>query len=216
MEKGSMTLIELGPGIPTAISGVLERSLVANFVSLNRGVFWLPTRKTSAEAAKNLMMGSLTKEQFEKNVRIPELAAQMELVGAPYVMPVEGSSPASDYKWKSISYALGNAESPMLSLMGFDSLESIYGDKVMDQIPDHLAADQAQQRHLRGDHLAHRPSPRNGWPIWRTCTSRWKGSAARWCCSARNRSPNAMRWQWRPGSGAETSRSRRLCEVERK
>ncbi len=140
MEKGSMTLIELGHGIPTAISGVLERSLVANFVSMNRGVFWLPTRKTSAEAAKNLMMGSLTKEQFEKNVRIPELAAQMELVGAPYVMPVEGSSPASDYKWKSISYALGNAESPMLSLVGFDSLESNYGDKVMDQIPDHLAA----------------------------------------------------------------------------
>jgi KaiC/GvpD/RAD55 family RecA-like ATPase len=140
MEKGSMTLIELGHGIPTAISGVLERSLVANFISLNRGVFWLPTRKTSAEAAKNQMIGSLTKEQFEKSVRIPELAAQMEVVGAPYVMPVEGSSPASDYKWKSISYALGNAESPMLSLIGFDSLESIYGDKVMDQIPDHLAA----------------------------------------------------------------------------
>lgn len=28
----------------------------------------------------------------------------------------------------------------MLSLVGFDSLESNYGDKVMDQIPDHLAA----------------------------------------------------------------------------
>jgi len=140
MEKGSMTLIELGHGIPTAISGMLERSMVANFVSLNRGVFWLPTRKTSAEAAKNQMIGTVAKEQFEKSVRIPELAAQMEVVGSPYVMPVEGSSPASDYKWKSISYALGNAESPLLSLIGFDSLESIYGDKVMDQIPDHLAA----------------------------------------------------------------------------
>ena len=30
MEKGSMTLIELGHGIPTAISGMLERFLVAN------------------------------------------------------------------------------------------------------------------------------------------------------------------------------------------
>jgi KaiC/GvpD/RAD55 family RecA-like ATPase len=140
MEKGSMTLIELGHGIPTSISGMLERFLVANFVSMNRGVFWLPTRKTSAEAAKSQMLGSLTKEQFEKNVRIPELAAQMEVAGAPYVMPVEGSSPASDYKWKSISYALGGSESPLLSLIGFDSLESIYGDKVMDQIPDHLAS----------------------------------------------------------------------------
>lgn len=140
MEKGSMTLIELGHSIPTAISGMLERALVANFTSLNRGVFWLPTRKTSAETAKNQMIGMITKELFEKNVRIPELAAQMEVTGAPYVMPVEGSSPASDYKWKSISYALGNAESPLLSLIGFDSLESIYGDKVMDQIPDHLAA----------------------------------------------------------------------------
>ncbi len=140
MEKGSMTLIELGHGIPTTISGALERAMVANFVSLNRGVFWLPTRKTSAESSKNQMAGLLTKEQFEKNVRIPELAAQMEVAGAPYVMPVEGSSPASDYKWKSISYSLGNAESPLLSLIGFDSLESIYGDKVMDQIPDHLAA----------------------------------------------------------------------------
>ncbi len=33
MEKGSMTLIELGHSIPTAISGMLERSLVANFTS---------------------------------------------------------------------------------------------------------------------------------------------------------------------------------------
>jgi KaiC/GvpD/RAD55 family RecA-like ATPase len=140
MERGSLTLIELGYSIPTAISGMLEKAIVANFVSMKRGVFWLPTRKTSAEAAKNQMVGMLSKEQFEKNVRIPELAAQMEVTGAPYIMPVEGSSPASDYKWKSISYALGNTESPLLSIIGFDSLESIYGDKVMDQIPDHLAA----------------------------------------------------------------------------
>jgi KaiC/GvpD/RAD55 family RecA-like ATPase len=140
MEKGSIALIELGHGIPTAISGVLERSLVANFVSLNRGVFWMPTRKASAESARNQMMGPLSKEQFDKSVRVPELAAQMEVTGTSYVIPVEGSSLSSDYKWKSISYALGGVESPILSLMGFDSLESVYGDKVMDQIPDHLSA----------------------------------------------------------------------------
>ena len=195
MEKGSMTLIELGHSIPTAISGMLERALVANFTSLNRGVFWLPTRKTSAETAKNQMIGMITKELFEKNVRIPELAAQMEVTGAPYVMPVEGSSPASDYKWKSISYALGNAESPLLSLIGFDSLESIYGDKVMDQIPDHLAAIKRNNGIFVGHHF---PLDQVDATVGRSGKSAHQGgkdSAARSYCSERSRSLNATHWQ---------------------
>jgi hypothetical protein len=79
------------------------------------------------------------KEKFEKQVRIPEVASQVEL-SAPFIMPVEGANVGIDLKWRNISYQLGGGEQPYLSLLGFDTLESIYGEKVMDQIMDHLGA----------------------------------------------------------------------------
>ncbi|OPY31424.1 MAG: circadian clock protein KaiC [Methanomassiliicoccales archaeon PtaU1.Bin124] len=137
LERGSMVLVELGPGVPSSVSGLIEQSLVANFVSMRRGVLWVPLRKVSADAVRTQMASLVSKEQFERCVRVPEVASQME-ASAPYIMPVEGSNAATDLKWKTISYSLSGTESPMLSLLGFDTLESIYGEKVMDQMPEHL------------------------------------------------------------------------------
>lgn len=137
LERGTMALIELGQGVPSTISSMIEQSLVANFLTLRRGVLWVPLRKVSADAVRGQMTSMVTKEQFEKCVRVPEVAAQVES-SAPYIMPVEGSDAAIDLKWKIISYSLSGTESPMLSLLGFDSLESIYGEKVMDHLPEHL------------------------------------------------------------------------------
>ena len=60
--------------------------------------------------------------------------------GAKYVLPVEGASAASDLKWQNMTYHLAGGEQPYLTLLGFDTAESVYGPQVMEQLADHIAA----------------------------------------------------------------------------
>jgi 3-dehydroquinate dehydratase len=139
IERGSIVLIELGQSVPLHVAESIERSLVANFIMLNRGVLWFPSRRVSAETVRAHMAEIVPREKFEKQVRVPEVASQVEL-SAQFIMPVEGANAGVDLKWKNVSYMLGGGEQPYLSLLGFDTLESVYGEKVMDQIMDHLGA----------------------------------------------------------------------------
>jgi hypothetical protein len=79
-------------------------------------------------------------EGFSKQVRIPELASQIEGANDAYIMPVEGNDVKADLRWKSISFSLKGTSAPFLSLIGFDTLESIYGASVMDSFSDPLAS----------------------------------------------------------------------------
>jgi KaiC/GvpD/RAD55 family RecA-like ATPase len=137
LPRGSTVLVELGQGVPSSVGAMLEQSLVANFVSQGRGVIWVPLRKASADAVRTHMINTLTKDQFERCVRIPEIASHVE-VSAPYIMAVEGTDAGADLKWKNVSYSLSGAEAPYLSLLGFDTLESTYGPGVMEQLTEHI------------------------------------------------------------------------------
>jgi hypothetical protein len=138
LEKGSINLIELGQGVPTTVSNDLESALVSNFVSLGRGVMWVPMRKASAENARTKIARFVPVEQIDKLVRIPEKADQMTSAGG-YVVPVEGTNAFLDFKWQNIEYSLNGSQRPILTLMGFDTMQSIYGSDVSDQLMDFLA-----------------------------------------------------------------------------
>lgn len=140
LPPGAVTLIELGAGLPPTVSGLLERSLVCSFAKIGRGVLWVPLRKESGAGARGLIHSSLTDAEMEKAVRVIEPASQMDLGSGRYVMGVEGSSVSDDLKWKNVAYALDGSAQPFLSLVGFDSLESVYGGEVMEGLVDHLAA----------------------------------------------------------------------------
>jgi hypothetical protein len=122
------------------VSGLFERSLVSSFAKAGRGVLWVPLRKESGAGARAILQNSLTDQDMEKAVRVVEPASQMDLGSGRYVMGVEGARVSDDLKWKNITYALDGTSPPFLSLMGFDSLESIYGGEVMEGLIDHLAA----------------------------------------------------------------------------
>ncbi|MDH7508275.1 MAG: gas vesicle protein GvpD [Methanomassiliicoccales archaeon] len=139
LERGSIVLLELGRAIPTSVSTAIENSMVANFVAQGRGVIWVPMRKASAESLRNRMVGIVGEGDFEKNVRIPEKATQIG-TAAKYVLPVEGSTAYDDFSWQNLAFALQASSPPYLTLMGFDTMESIYGTKVMDQLADFLAS----------------------------------------------------------------------------
>jgi KaiC/GvpD/RAD55 family RecA-like ATPase len=137
---GSVVLVELGSDVPPEVSGLLEQSMVANFAALGRGVLWLPTKKETSAGAKQRMSPLIGDERFSRLVRIPEVASQIEGANDPYIMPVEGNDVKADLRWKSISFSLKGTSAPFLSLIGFDTLESIYGAAVMDSFSDHLAS----------------------------------------------------------------------------
>ena len=140
ISPGAITLIELGSGLPPTVSGLLEMSLVSSFAKAGRGGLWVPLRKESGAGARGLLQNSLTDMEMEKAVRVVEPASQMDLGSGRYVMGVEGNMVSDDLKWKNVAYALDGSSQPFLSLMGFDSLESIYGGEVMEGLADHLAA----------------------------------------------------------------------------
>jgi KaiC/GvpD/RAD55 family RecA-like ATPase len=137
---GSIVLIELGPDVPPSASNLLEQSMVANFAALGRGVLWVPTKKESSSGAKERMSGLIGDERFARQVRVPEVASQIEGANHQFMMPVEGNDVEADLRWKSILFSLNGTSTPFLSIIGFDTLESIYGPNVMDGFSDHLAS----------------------------------------------------------------------------
>ena len=140
MTPGSIVLIELGSGVPLHFTSILEQVIVANFASKHRGVLWVPLKKESVDGVRQRMSAMVAKESFDRYIRVPEIAGEVQDASLPWVMRIEGTNPQLDFSWKNIAYSLKDSSIPMLSLMGFDTLESIYGSKVMDQLTDHFAA----------------------------------------------------------------------------
>jgi KaiC/GvpD/RAD55 family RecA-like ATPase len=139
LRKGTITLIELSPGVPVVASAPIENAIICNFAAQKRGVAWIPTKKTGAEPAREELLGFLKEDAFDKNVRILEPHAPAG-EPKPYAMTLEGEDVRVDMKWQDVEYALRNTESPNLAMIGFDSLESIYGPGVLDGLMEFLTS----------------------------------------------------------------------------
>ena len=137
---GSIVLVELGPDVPPGACNLLEQSMVANFAALGRGVLWVPTKKETSGGARDRMSGLIGDERFARQIRIPEVASQIEGANDPYIMPVEGNDVEADLRWKSVSFSLKGTSAPFLSIIGFDTLESIYGPNVIDSFAEHITS----------------------------------------------------------------------------
>ena len=139
LKKGTITLIELSPGVPVIASAAIESAIICNSVTQGRGVAWIPTKKAGAESAREELLGFVSADSFDKNVRILEPHAP---TGAPkpYAITLEGEDIKVDMKWQDIEYNLKNTGAPILTIIGFDSLESIYGAGVLDGMMEFLTS----------------------------------------------------------------------------
>ena len=140
LDKSSINLIEIGKGVPTQISSALESSLIANFISLNRGVMSVPLRKESARNLRSRVTSVAGEGGFDSLVRVAEKADQIDPMEGRYVMPLEGEDAFNDFNWQKLVFNLQDAYRPYLSIIGMDTLESIYGRNVMDRMMDYLAS----------------------------------------------------------------------------
>lgn len=139
LRKGTITLIELSPGVPVVASSSIENAIICNSVAHKRGVAWIPTKKTGADTAREELLGFVSADAFDKNVRILEPHAP---AGAPkpYAVTLEGEDIKVDMKWQDVEYNLRNTDSPVLTAIGFDSLESVYGSGVLDGLMEFLSS----------------------------------------------------------------------------
>lgn len=136
---GAAVLYDMGNNVPMEVISLLEQSLVANFAAQRRGALWLPMKRVSADTVKKQLSVAIHPNLFDKCIRIPELANQSEVGRSNPVLRVEGSDVAADLKWDTLSYSLKQADMPYLTLLGFDTLESIYGEDVMSGLTEYIA-----------------------------------------------------------------------------
>lgn len=139
IRKGSLVLLELGKSVPVVSTAAIEASMICSFASQGRGVVWTPTKKASAQDAREEIVGFIPAKQFDKNVKVLEPHATPG-ANKEYALSLEGENISVDMKWQSIQFALQETGQPYLTIAGFDTLESIYGPNVLDGMMDYISA----------------------------------------------------------------------------
>ncbi len=86
------------------------------------------------------MSPHLASGAFETHVRVFEPASLGHGEQAANALPLEGSNAETDLKWSNVEYRLPKSGRPFLALMAFDTLESLYGERVLEMMSGVLAS----------------------------------------------------------------------------
>lgn len=135
--RGAITLIEVARDVPQETMRRVELSLVADFLTKMRGVIWFPLHSMNYDTFNQQITQLVNPDFVNKCLKILHHDSYSE-TGHRFVNVVEGSDASHDLKWNSLMYLLSGSTSPYLSLLGYDALESIYGDDVMNSTSGHL------------------------------------------------------------------------------
>ncbi|MFQ6106628.1 MAG: gas vesicle protein GvpD P-loop domain-containing protein [Thermoplasmata archaeon] len=139
-KKGTIVALEIGGNVDTVYSDLLKTSLISNFVSLGRGVAFVPEKKASSEIVRDEILPFVGEEALEKCMRVFEPSATTSVEGSRIALPMEGADVDNELKWSNIEYHLSRAERPILSLMGFDTLEAVFGHEVIEEMAGHMSS----------------------------------------------------------------------------
>lgn len=127
---GSLTLVEVGAGLPMELLERMEAALVGEHLRQGSGVLWYPQR--------TLDYGSLSDRLQGAPLETLHVLDASEADGSlPFVKKMEGADLANDLRWDSLKYLLKDSREPYLSVMGLDALESVYG-KAVQKLMQHV------------------------------------------------------------------------------
>jgi KaiC/GvpD/RAD55 family RecA-like ATPase len=132
---GSLTILEVGQGVPMDLLERMELAMVSEHLHNERGVIWYPQRTLDYAT-----LPAQLKHAGAANVdKLHILDANAAMDGSfSFVKKLEGEDLANDLRWDSLKYLLKGAGSPYVSLLGLDALESVYGPKVVPKILQHI------------------------------------------------------------------------------
>ncbi|MEM0449845.1 MAG: gas vesicle protein GvpD P-loop domain-containing protein [Methanomassiliicoccales archaeon] len=140
LRRGSLVLLEIGENVPQDIIRALEYTLIADFLCKRRGVFWFPLFAVNYEVLDRHMRQLTSREALSGCLRILDHEAPVDKK-YDFVSVIEGADAAQDLKLNSLKFMLSrSANEPYLSILGFDSLEALYGVNVLPDIFVHMEA----------------------------------------------------------------------------
>ncbi|OGS66659.1 MAG: hypothetical protein A3K59_10280 [Euryarchaeota archaeon RBG_19FT_COMBO_69_17] len=137
---GRVLAFVIANDVPSDYVDALRTSMISNFVALGRGVAHVPPRKGTVDYLREIAVPYLDPVAFDAHVRVFETASLGGAEQSPNALPLEGHQPETDLKWSNVEYRLPHSGRPFLALMAFDTLESVYGEKVLEQMPGVLAS----------------------------------------------------------------------------
>lgn len=127
---GSLTLLEIGAGMPMELLEKMEAALVAEHLRQGRGVLWYPQRTIDYDSLKERLQDTPLET-------LHVLDASEADGSRPFVKKMEGADLGNDLRWDSLKYLLKDSQEPYLSLLGLDALESVYG-KAIPKLMQHV------------------------------------------------------------------------------
>lgn len=134
LAKGRVVAFEISTQVPADYVDWLRTALICNFVAQGRGVAHVPPRKGSAEFVRELVSSHLPPNAFDTHVQVFESVTLGSGEVSRNALHMEGNNVDTDLKWSNVEYHLPKSGRPFLALMAFDTLESVYGDKVLEQM----------------------------------------------------------------------------------
>lgn len=140
LRAGSMVALEIDPDVPSAYVDGLKAGILCNFGALGRGIAYVPSQKSSTELVRDWLSPYLPGTVFDERVRVFESSPLGNFEGGKNALHMEGSNVEADLKWSNVEYRLPGAKHPFLSFVAFDTLESVYGESVFEQMTGHLSA----------------------------------------------------------------------------
>jgi KaiC/GvpD/RAD55 family RecA-like ATPase len=158
LERGGILALQVDARVPDGFVNPLLLGLIANFVRKQRGVAYVPPRRAAADDVRDVLRRYVGPEALDRYLRIFEAAPLGTLESSAGALQMEGDDVETDLRWSTIQYHLGEAKSPILSLMAFDTLEAVYGPDVASRLTGHLAPIRTSKDVFVGLVLADSPS----------------------------------------------------------
>src|SRR3989442_9176923 len=140
VRRARIMCLEFGASVPSDYIDNLRLALICNFAGLGRGVAHVPPRKGSLDLLREIVAPHLDAGTFDQHVRVFETTSLGGMEVPKGALLMEGSNVDTDLKWSNVEYHLPKSQHPFLSVLSFDTLESVYGPGVLEQLSGHIAA----------------------------------------------------------------------------
>lgn len=138
--RGRVAAFQISNLVPADTVDWLRTAIVCNYVAQGRGVAHVPPRKGSADFLRELVSPHLSPGAFETHVQVFESVTLGGGEVSKNALHMEGTNVDNDLKWSNVEYHLPKSARPFLALIAFDTLESVYGERVLEQMSGVLAA----------------------------------------------------------------------------
>jgi hypothetical protein len=138
IKRGTMVLLEVGDDVPQEYVRAIEYGLVSDFLTKKRGVIWFPLFAVNYDILDKQMRKMTGKDAVIGCLKVLDHEAPTDK-SYDFLNVIEGSDASQDLRMNSLRFMLSKAAvEPYVSILGFDSLEALYGEDVLPEVNVHL------------------------------------------------------------------------------